>query len=148
MEASLGQETAELLEHHIHLSLLVLTAVQGKLSFFPSPWASPLSDLEVFGFSPALPCEKSQRQGTWEAKWKNASKSSGLLGPALSGWHGGVAIFESPLVKYLLSCEGKCCRVKQRELTTELKARSSCPHIIALLQGISKSFALQLRQNL
>lgn len=49
MEASLGQETAELLEHHIHL-LWALTAVQ-RAGFFPSPWASPLSDLEVLVFS-------------------------------------------------------------------------------------------------
>ena len=53
--------------------------------------------------------------GPGKAKWKNTSKSSEFLGHKLDvwmAWRGDS--FESPLVKYLLSCEGKCCRVKQR----------------------------------
>ena len=73
MEASLAPETGDLLEHHIHLGI---HSSGERAGFFPSPWASPLSDLGMLVFSQLSHVRRARGWGPGRAKWKNTSKSS------------------------------------------------------------------------
>ena len=72
-----------------HSSSLGTHSSGERAGFFPSHWASPLSDLV---FSQLSHVRRARGWGPGRAKWKNTSKSSEFLGHKLSGWHGGVII--------------------------------------------------------